>query len=45
MKMLHDKSVCEMLGHATIAHAMDACSRVMPGMGDVAANALESALS
>ena len=31
----------ERLGHATISHTMDTYSHVMPGMGDIAANALE----
>ena len=35
----------EMLGHATISQTMDTYSHVMPGMGDVAATALEEALS
>jgi integrase len=33
-----------MLGHATISQTMDTYSHVMPGMGDIAAEALESAL-
>ena len=35
----------EMLGHATIAQTMDTYSHVMPGMSDIAAEAIESALS
>jgi hypothetical protein len=34
-----------MLGHATISQTMDTYSHVMPGMGDVAATALEEALT
>ena len=41
----HLKIVQEMLGHATITQTMDAYSHVLPGMGDVAASALEEALS
>jgi hypothetical protein len=33
-----------MLGHATITQTMDICSHVLPGMGDIAATALEEAL-
>ena len=40
-----DEGDAEMLGHATISQTMDTYSHVMPGMGDVAAEALESALS
>jgi hypothetical protein len=36
--------VQEMLGHATTSQTMDAYSRVLPGMGDVAATALEGSL-
>ncbi len=43
-KNVHPKIVQEMLGHATIAQTMDTYSHVMPGMGDVAATALEEAL-
>ncbi len=39
------KIVSEMLGHAMIPQTMDTYSHVMPGMGDVAVEALESALS
>jgi integrase len=34
-----------LLGHATIAITLDTYSHVMPDMGDVAADALEAALS
>jgi integrase len=44
-KNINPKIVCEMLGHATISQTMDTYSHVMPGMSDVAADALESALS
>jgi integrase len=44
-KNVNPKIVQEMLGHATISQTMDTYSHVMPGMGDVAAEALESALS
>jgi integrase len=42
---VNPKIVSEMLGHATISQTMDTYSHVMPGMGDVAAEPLESALS
>ncbi len=44
-KNVNPKIVQEMLGHATISQTMDTYSHVMPGMGDVAATAMESALS
>ena len=44
-KNVNPKIVSEMLGHATISQTMDTYSHVMPGMGDVAAEALEAALS
>ena len=44
-KNVNPKIVSEMLGHATISQTMDTYSHVMPGMGDVAATALEEALS
>jgi integrase len=44
-KNVNPKIVSELLGHATISQTMDTYSHVMPGMGDVAADALESALS
>jgi hypothetical protein len=34
-----------MLGHATITQITDTCSHVLPGMGDIAATALEEALA
>jgi integrase len=42
---VNPKIVQEMLGHATISQTMDTYSHVMPGMGDVAAEAIESTLS
>jgi integrase len=42
---IHPRIAQEMLGHATISQTMDTYSHVMPGMGDVAATALEEALS
>jgi hypothetical protein len=44
-KNVNPKIVSEMLGHATISQTMDTDSHGMPGMSDVAAEALESALS
>jgi integrase len=44
-KNVNPKIVQEMLEHATISHTIDTNSRVMPGMSDVAAEAIESALS
>jgi integrase len=43
-KNVNPKIVQEMLGHATISQTMDTYSHVMPGMQDVAAEAIESAL-
>ena len=43
-KNVNPKIVQEMLGHAMISQTMDTYSHVMPGMGDVAATALEEAL-
>src|SRR5918994_4706167 len=45
IKNVNPKIVSEMLGHATIAQTMDTYSHVMPGMSDIAAEALEDALS
>jgi len=42
---VNPKIVQEMLGHATITQTMDPYSHELPGMGDVAASALEKALS
>lgn len=44
-KNVNPKIVQEMLGHATISQTMDTYSHVMPGMSDIAATALEEALS
>jgi integrase len=44
-KNVNPKIVSELLGHATISQTMDTYSHVMPGMGDIAATALEDALS
>ena len=44
-KNVHPKIIQEMLGHATITQTMDTYSHVLPGMGDVAASALEEVLS
>jgi integrase len=44
-KNVNPKIVQEMLGHATISQTMDTYSHVMPGMSDVAAEALEASLS
>jgi integrase len=44
-KNVNPKIVSEMLEHATISQTMDTYSHVMPGMGDIAADALESALT
>jgi integrase len=44
-KNVNPKIVSEMLGHATISQTMDTYSHVMPGMSDIAASALEDALS
>jgi len=44
-KNVNPKIVQEMLGHATISQTMDTYSHVMPGMSDVTAEAIESALS
>jgi integrase len=44
-KNVNPKIVREILGHATISQTMDTYSHVMSEMGDVAATALEEALS
>ncbi len=38
-------AVQELLGHANIAITLDTYSHVVPGMGDLAARAMEDALS
>lgn len=42
---VNPKIVQHQLGHATISQPMDTYSHVMPDMGNVAAEALEAALS
>lgn len=42
---VNPKIVQHQLGHATISQTMDTYSHVMPEMGDIAADALEAALS
>jgi hypothetical protein len=44
-KNVNPKIVSEMLGHATIAIALDTYSHVLPNMQDSAAKAMEDALS
>jgi integrase len=41
---VHFKIVHELLGHSTIAITLDTYSHVLPGMGDVAAGAMDEAL-
>jgi integrase len=43
-KGVHPKIVSEMLGHSSIAITLDTYSHVIPGLGDVAARAMEGAL-
>lgn len=43
-KGVHPKIVSEMLGHSSIAITLDTYSHVIPGLGDVAATAMEDAL-
>lgn len=43
-KGVHPKIVSEMLGHSSIAITLDIYSHVIPGLGDVAASAMEDAL-
>jgi integrase len=43
-KGVHPKIVSEMLGHSSIAITLDTYSHVIPGLGDVAALAMEDAL-
>jgi integrase len=42
---VHPKIVSEMLGHSSIAITLDTYSHVIPGLGEVAARAMEDALS
>jgi integrase len=44
-KGVHPKIVSEMLGHSSIAITLDTYSHVIPGLGEVAASAMEDALS
>jgi integrase len=44
MKGVHPKIVSEILGHSSIAITLDTYSHVIPGLGDVAAAAMEEAL-
>jgi len=43
-KGVHPKIVSEMLGHSSIAITLDTYSHVIPGLGEVAANAMEDVL-
>ena len=43
-KNVNPTIVQEILGHTTVTQTMDIYSHVIPGMGDVAATALEAAL-
>ena len=43
-KVIHPKIVSEMLRHSSIAIALDTYSHVIPGLGEVAASAMEDAL-
>jgi len=43
-KGVHPKVVSEMLGHSSIAITLDTYSHVIPGLGDLAASAMEDAL-
>jgi integrase len=43
-KGVHPKIVSEMLGHSSIAITLDTYSHVIPGLGEVAASAMEEAL-
>lgn len=42
---VHPKLVQELLGHSAVGITLDTYSHVIPGMGDVAADAIEEALS
>ena len=43
-KGVHPKIVSEMLGHSNVSITLDVYSHVIPGLGDVAASAMEEAL-
>jgi integrase len=42
---VHPKIVQELLGHSTIAITLDTYSHVLPGMGDIAAGAMDEAFA
>jgi integrase len=44
-KGVHPKIVSEMLGHSSVSITLDIYSHVIPGLGDVAASAMEDVLS
>jgi integrase len=44
-KGVHPKIVSEMLGHSSVPITLDVYSHVIPGLGEVAASAMEEALS
>jgi integrase len=43
-KGVHPKIVSEMLGHSSVSITLDVYSHVIPGLGEVAASAMESAV-
>jgi Phage integrase family len=43
-RSVHPKIVSEMLGHSSVSITLDTYSHVIPGLGEVAANAMEEAL-
>ena len=43
-KGVHPKIVSQMLGHSSVSITLDVYSHVIPGLGEVAANAMEDAL-
>jgi integrase len=43
-KGVHPEVVSEMLGHSSVSITLDVYSHVIPGLGDVAARAMEDAL-
>jgi integrase len=43
-KGVHPKIVSEILGHSSIAITLDTYSHVIPGLGEVAASAMEGLL-
>jgi integrase len=44
-KGVHPKVVSKMLGHSSVSITLDVYSHVIPGLGEVAASAMEEALS